>query len=286
MPDWTETNQTIDGPSDIAPDAVTLEEAQESEYTWRLLVWGEPGLGKTHFAYTAPKPLAYIDTEGKAEAIADKFDFGENEFMLWQPDGYGEAKTALDQALSFLDWWKDEEGRLGTIVVDSMSVLWPWAQQKYVDDYYSSDQSAEEVNFSSGFGGGKSDWKVIKRYHNKEFRQVMLETDYHVVWTAMSEEDYSAKMEKDLDHTPDKPAGEKENRYKCTDILKLEERDGRTAGFLQKSGRTKFRYRGLGYPTFDKHREVVEELANMETRDVPAEEYDGDYDFDIINADQ
>lgn len=278
MTDWTDQVVDKDGEREmpesaleLAPDAISHEEAKDREYKWRILVWGEPRVGKTHFCYTAPPPVAFIDTEGKGDSISHKFEFDDDKFAMWQPDDYDEAMKALDQALSFLEYWK-EKGEIGSLVVDSISIMWEWSKQKYVEDFYPG-RDIDDVNLTSGFGGSNSDWKIIKKYHNKDFRQPMLDSDFNLIWTAMAEEDYSRKLEEGLPYAPDKPAGEKSNRYKVTDVLRIVEDDkGIPTGMLEKTGLTKYRYSGLKYPTFDKHRTTIEEIETSELEDTPPEE--------------
>lgn len=248
--------------SDIAPGAVGPDEAANREKRWTIEIWSDPGMGKSHFGYSSQEPVCFIDTEGKADNLAHKFQ--DKTFFLWQPSDYDEALDALHEALDVLDRYREQTDKIGTIVVDSMSVMWGWSQQKYVEKFYPG-QDVDEVNFSSGFGGGQSDWKQIKRYHNVKFRQVMIDCPYHLVWTAMREEDYSKVMEGEADSPPDKPAGEKENIYKVDEIIRLrEDQQGRPVGELQKSGKIKHRYIGLSFPTFDKHRELVERIDEAE----------------------
>lgn len=286
MSDWLDDLDDPDDESaettaidDLAPDAMSLDEAAESEFTWRILIWAEPGMGKTHFAYSMPEPVCYIDTEGKADAIAHKFD---KRVWLWDPSSFDEAMAALDQALDTLAHVYDGgEGKKGTLVVDSMSVMWRFAQEKHVDKYYQG-KSVDEVNLSTGFGSGQSDWQHIKRYHNQQFRKRMLDSPFHLCWTAMSEEDYSRKMEEDLDVTPSKPAGEKENDFKATDVIRIQELpDGTPAGFVEKAALTKHRYGGLRWPTFDKHQELIRDIEDAELAGVPAAEMNPAYDVTI-----
>lgn len=291
MADWTdqvvdeeEESEVADSPLALAPDALSHDEAQDSEYKWRLLCWGEPRTGKTHFSYTAPPPLAFIDTEGKGDSISHKFEFEDDEFAMWQPDDYDEAMTALNQALDFLNYWKDEEGKTGTLVVDSISIMWEWSKQKYVEDFYPG-RDIDDVNLTSGFAGSNSDWKVIKKYHNKDFRQPILDSDFNFIWTAMAEEDYGKKLEEDLPYTPDKPAGEKSNRYKVTDVLRIVENDkGIPTGMLEKTGLTKYRYSGLEYPTFEKHKQTIREIEEAELEDIPPEEMDLTHDVKVAEG--
>lgn len=248
--------------SDIAPDATDVQEAAENEPRWSILAWAEPGKGKSHFAYTMPDPIVFVDTEGKADELADKFTA--KDIHIFTPSDYDEAKAAVEKGLEVLDAYRTQQDRIGTIVVDSMSDMWEWAQTKYVDVYY-PNQSRDEVNLSAGIGTSESsDWKQIKAYHNAKFRKQMVESPYHLCWTAMEKDDFDAVLN-DGEKRAKKPAGEKTNVYKADEVFRIrEDSQGRPVGELHKSGKIKHRYTGLVYPTFDKHREVVEAIKNAE----------------------
>ena len=268
-PETTQTASVDDVPDgisdvdigDVAPSAMTTDEAAEQPYLWRILGWAEPGKGKTHFGFTMPQPVCIIDTEGKAHNLASKFE--DKVTYIWQPDDYDEAREALNEAISVLHKYL-EKGHRGTIVVDSMSEMWEWSKQKYVSKAYQG-KTLDEVNLSSNMGrSGESDWKVIKRYHNKRFREVMIDTPFHFYWTAMQTDDYEAIMEGD-EGNPKKPVGERDNAYKVDQVLRfVEGADGEPVGQLQKNGLSKYSYTGLRYPTFDKHQQVCEEIRDLE----------------------
>lgn len=250
--------------SDIAPNAMTREQAEQKERKQGIMVWGDPGLGKTHFAYTMPEPVCIIDTEGKGNDIAHKFD---KDVFIWQPSDYDGVIEALEESFKILAEYKSQADMLGTICVDSMSIMWDWAQQKYVEFAYPTKDDPSDVKFSSNMGQkGQSDWKQIKRYHNTKFRQRILDSPYHFCWTAMRGEDYAAVMDGETSVPPDKPVGEKNNEYKANYIIKIEEGpDGAPVGHLQKSALTKHNYINLKYPTFDKHKALLDAIDAVET---------------------
>jgi len=143
--------------TDIAPSAQSKEEAENADHLWRFLVYGNPGVGKTHFACSMPGPVMFIDTEGKGNAIFDKFD---KEIVYWSPENYDELTNALAEAIDTLDsiFAGDvdglEAGTRGTIVVDSMALCWDWAQQKYVSMAYPG-KSVDDIEFQSALQGGR-----------------------------------------------------------------------------------------------------------------------------------
>jgi len=263
--------------SKIAPDAVDVEDAAESEHQWKVLWWGNESVGKSHACYTFPEPVCYIDTEHKADDIAHKFS--DKTVKIWQPNNFDEAVEARDQALAFLSEYESQFGERGTVVVDSMTDMWQWAQYKYVEKYYSS-ADPEDVQLSL------EDWGPIKKIHNESFRQEFERCDYHVSWTATRKDDLSTKIEESMDSTPDKPGGETDNVYKVNSIIRLHTDDrGIPFGDLQKSGILRFKYLGLTRPTFEKHREVVKHLQEIEESGANSvqeveEAYNLDYELD------
>lgn len=276
---------TKDIPFDsLAPDAVTVDEASQREKRWTIEVWGQPGLGKSHFGMSGISPVCVIDTEGKADQLAHKFDGSEyGDPFIFEPSNYDEAVDSLNQAIDLLDKFRSEYDVIGTIVVDSMSIMWEWSQQKYVNKFYPSADGPEDVELQTGFGSGKSDWKQIKNYHNSRFRQIMLDTPYHLIWTAMAEDDYDAQMQGNRNAM--KPSGENKNPYKVDEVLRLREgKSGETIGELQKSGKVKHRYTGLRYPTFEKHSEVVNAIDEAESNNRDMASVEGRYEIRVVEG--
>lgn len=242
--------------SNLAPGAVDVQEAAEQEHQWKVLWWGNESVGKSHACYTFPEPVCYIDTEHKADDIAHKF--ADKTVQIWQPNNFDEAVEARDQAFTYLSEYESQVGERGTIVVDSMSDMWQWAQYKYIDKYM-PNTDPEDANL------GLEDWGPIKKIHNEGFRQGFERCDYHVSWTATRKDDLNRKIEEDMDSTPDKPGGEGDNVYKVNSIVRLRtDKRGIPFGDLQKSGLLRFKYLGLTRPTFQKHKEVVEHLSEIE----------------------
>jgi len=277
--------------SDIAPSSSSKEEAEDMGHRWRFLVYGNPGVGKTHFACSMPGPIAFIDTEGKGNAIFDKFD---KEIVYWQVEDYDELSQALAEALDTLNAIKDgdvdgfEAGTIGTIVVDSMALCWEWAQQKYVQMAYPG-KSVDDVEFQSALqGGGQSDWKAIKRLHNEEFRKLMLDSDFHFCWTATSSEDYGAVLSGDADEPPMKPDGEKNNVYKCSELVHIFEGDqGRPMANLRKSALTRIKFGRMLWPDAAKVQDAITTLhdAEMSDEDVHLDNLEDELNVDLYTGD-
>lgn len=266
----------------LAPNAMNVGEAAEKESQHKIMCWSDEGQGKTHFGYTMPEPICFIDTENKADDIAHKFS--DKEVHIWQPEDFDEACDHRDEALNFLSEWKAQTGELGTIVVDSMAVMWEWSQYKFIEEWY-PNTPPEDVNIEL------QDWPKIKEYHNNHFRKPFESCDFHVYWTSTRKDDVGEAISNDdIDEAPDKPGGEKENVYKVNSIIRLYlDGNGVPVGDLQKSGLTQFKYIGLTRPTFQKHIDLLDEIERIEAKDVTnvgevREEYSLDYDVDFTEA--
>jgi len=160
--------------------------------------------------------------------------------------------------LSLLSEYKSQADKQGTLVVDSMADIWEWSQHKYIEKWY-PDTPPDQVDLQL------QDWPKIKDYHNKQFRKGIEDCDFHVGWTTTRKDDVGSAIENDLDHTPDKPGGETNNSYKVNSIIRLYQgSDGVPVGDLQKSGLVRFKYLGLKRPTFEKHKELVEHIEEIE----------------------
>lgn len=248
----------------IAPKATSRDEAAQRDKSKTLLVWGAEGTGKSHIAHSAPQPICYIDTEGKADELADKFEG--KEIHYWKPESYEEAADALDDALAVLDQYY-QAGHRGTIVVDSMGVMWEWAQVHHMLQTRPSADSLAEVQFKGAFGqedGG--DWQEIKAYHNTQFRDRILNSPYHAVLTAGRKEKYDYDGET-MD-TMWKPDGEKHNKYAVKDVVRLQTNsEGKTAGNLRKAARTRRSFIGLEWPDWEAIYDAIDMMVEAEKSD-------------------
>lgn len=250
--------------SEVAPSAMSRDEAIDKPKTDTVLIWADPGDGKTHYGYTMPDPVCVVDTEGKAHEIAHKFDgLTDDDPFIWHVEDYDEALAAVREALDVLNAFKDEFGVRGTLMVDSMSKMWDWSKTKYKDEKYPNTPNEEvEISFDSGIAV----WNDIKEYHNEDFRSLMLNTGFNVCWTARRKEDVKKSIEEDPDYKPYKPEGEKGNAYEANTVLHVHRNnpEGVPQAVLEKEGAIKNRYAGLDYPTHEKHREVVEAIEEVE----------------------
>lgn len=259
----------------LAPDAISREQAAEQDKQRTLLVWGPEGSGKSHIAHSAPEPLCYIDTEGKADELAEKFDKRIHYFVA---DDYKEAKAALEQSIDVLSEYLDH-GVRGTIVVDSMTAMWEYAKVDYAKFAYQTE-NLSEVNFQSELEGEK-DWTKIKARHNEEFREEILESPFHVVFTSGQKEDYNGVFEgKGKAWVPD---GEKWNRYAVKDVVRLRRNEsGETVADLRKAAKTRYSFAGLEWPTWEKIYDAIDQIYEAEQAEEAIDL--SDWPFDVIDG--
>ena len=98
----------------------------------KILSYGNFSTGKTHFALSSPQPIYIIDTENGASPLANKFPDAKVLNISAMDNNNVEEKDEVanfekfQEVVDYLCSLKDEE--VGTIVVDSISDIWEWAQ--------------------------------------------------------------------------------------------------------------------------------------------------------------
>lgn len=270
------------------PDSGTsVGQLAERDRRWKIMVWGRPGLFKTHFACTMPEPVALVDLEGKAQDTAGKFR--DREIVVWEPGDFREAQAHLQDALEWLESYQNATGKTGTIVVDSMSLAWEWAQTAYKTEAYPMTPN-EDVTLTSNLGNSQeADWPHIKGMHNSEFRRLMIESDFHICWTAGEQEDYERVLSKnvDVDGKPMTDEGEKNNQHKADSVLRARYDDERgKVGDLVKSNFTDNKFVGMKKPTFPKFEQSIEgiEEAEADPDGVERSELNQQFDLEVISG--
>lgn len=267
------TSENSRGPPE-PESGMTLEETQAIERRWKVLCWGPPKIFKTHMGFTMPEPIAFLDLEGKADDVAGKFS--DKDIRVWQPKRmeaepdtkFRRAKKALNEALEWLDWYWENEDQRGTIVVDSMSLMWEWAQIHHkIENYPLKDP--ETVELSANFKSSQeSDWAVIKEYHNGEFRDRITDSPYHFYWTAMQRVEFEESLSDDENRRFLEPTGEPKNDYKADTIIRARKnKDRGKVGDLVGSNFTDNVFVGLTRPTFPDVREAIEAIEQAEAGD-------------------
>lgn len=127
----------------------------------KLLVFGDSGVGKTHFLLSAPKALV-CDTEGGTDLFEGRKGFN---FSVWEDDD-GCKTTSVKETRKAMSYIQTAQGRKDyeTFCVDPYSAIWDDIQiqrQDYKETKrkYSTDNEADVTAFT------QSDWMVVKRLH-------------------------------------------------------------------------------------------------------------------------
>ncbi len=98
----------------------------------KILSYGNFSTGKTHFALSSTKPVYIIDTENGASPLADKFPDANVINICNVEGGDADDKDEVKNFENFqatIDYLiKLPDDQIGTIVVDSISDIWDWAQ--------------------------------------------------------------------------------------------------------------------------------------------------------------
>lgn len=275
--DEEETDESEPEPTSGPPEptnAMTPSQVADLDRRWKILTFGPPKLFKTHFGFTMPEPIAFLDLEGKADDVASKFE--DKEMRVWQPKRmeaepdtkFRRAKKALDEALEWLEWHHEHNDEVGTVVVDSISLLWEWAQIHHkIENYPMKDE--DDIELSSNFkSSAESDWAVIKEYHNAEFRERITDSPFHFYWTAMERVDFEETLNEDDNNRIMESTGEPKNDYKADTIIHARSHpEHEKAGDLVGSNFTDNRFVGLPRPTFPKLRDAIEQIEEAEASD-------------------
>ena len=98
----------------------------------KILSYGNFSTGKTHFALSSERPVYIIDTENGASPLADKFpDAQILNICNIDKDDINEKDEvtnfeSFQDTIDYLVKLPDKE--VGTIIIDSISDIWDWAQ--------------------------------------------------------------------------------------------------------------------------------------------------------------
>jgi hypothetical protein len=189
---------------------VTAEDIAGMIYPFRILIWGMPNTGKTHFLMTMPEPVCIIDTEGRYGLLVKKFRVCkdcEHEWMTGEVDpktrkpvggsicpacksknvryknimgirclSSEDARNAANLFIQILKEHFDKTGKVGTIGVDNISKVWDGVQTEYSQEKYGSMPNVTMDPMS--------DYKFINPKHNEQFRDKILGTMFNVVLIA------------------------------------------------------------------------------------------------------
>jgi len=156
----------------------------------KVLVWGEPEVGKTHFALTFPEPIYVIDTEFGVAPLLAKEPFKSKEVYVYEAARLSEETAEIDPAASLdavekaLTVLLRKQLTKGTVVIDSVTDIWQW-HQAWLEQL--SDVRRTQTGQILRFEWGRANMRYRKLILRLMARPV------HVVLTAQSQEVYDAQ---------------------------------------------------------------------------------------------
>lgn len=179
----------------------------------KMVIYGEPGVGKSVFASKAPKPF-FITTDGNYEWLEE---FGAKEEDHIQVNSWSEAKKAF--SLNFDDY--------ETIVVDLTEDLFKWCEHEYC--VKNKLEHVSDVGYGKGYDSTRNEFflEICK----------VIGLDKHIIFI-MHGTTFVEKDRRGVEHTkyapstriPDKVLDMIEGRvrYFLRCYLKAEEQDDKT----------------------------------------------------------
>lgn len=168
---------------------------------FRLSIFGESGVGKTHLCANAPGEVFFIDTEGTAKTVIDKQDMDQRKKIRLmnvkqkftdevEIINYTATLEGLEKAVDSIYRYTqgDPENGVpkpprGTIVIDSASDLWDWLQ------FWLSIQT-DLARAKSG-KMIQTEWQRPNKRH-KEILDKLLLTGWNVILTAQAHPVYDS----------------------------------------------------------------------------------------------
>jgi len=162
----------------------TLKEAKKDRGI-KILSFGNFTTGKTHFALSSKAPIYIIDTENGASPLADKFPDAKVLSISNMDADNVEEKDEVNNFQNYIEvidyLVKLPEEEVGTIVIDSVTDIWEWAQAY-----------AKIKIFKIGIEDRLKqqwDWGVINKLYSKPL-QKLINCNCNVILTAREGEVY------------------------------------------------------------------------------------------------
>ena len=152
----------------------------------KILSYGNFSTGKTHFALSSEKPVYIIDTENGASPLADKFPDAkvinisnmdsDNIEEKDEVNNFENYQTAISHLISLPD------AEVGTIIVDSISDIWDWAQAYAKTKIF---KIPVEQRFTQQW-----DWAVPTKLYLKQILK-LINKNCNVILCARAAEEYA-----------------------------------------------------------------------------------------------
>lgn len=156
----------------MSKEVITLniESLSERKKTLNVLIYGEPGVGKTTFASTAPRPILWLEAEGGTHSIADTEGID-----IVKVGGLETYRDVLKYLYANPDAYK-------TVVLDSITETQAAMLKEIMQNVVSDDYSRNE--FMPQF----AEWGQVTGVM-REIARAFRDLPMHTVITALTRED-------------------------------------------------------------------------------------------------
>ncbi len=205
----------------------------------KILIYGDSGSGKTHFALTFPN-CAVIDTEGSTELFEDRFDFD----VLRTAD-YRTIMQALNQI--------EDGGKYETVVIDPITIIWQVLTE--AGQMMAERRAARYNKPADDASMTPRDWGILKRRMNAVYHKLSNMPCNVIVCARLK--DLVEKRGSDFIKTGEKPDGEKNIKYIFDIIIKLEMRGSRRFARIEKDRSGRLGTKDIENISFDHFAELL-----------------------------
>jgi hypothetical protein len=152
----------------------------------KVLIWGEPGSGKSRFALTFPKPLV-IDLEKSTAWYAKEFYFYKAEIDKSRKETKNATiltKTIIDEIIS-----GEYRGEIETLIIDPITDLLDNIETLCISDYEKMiNKKVSELNQLE-----KTKWYAFRRDKTREMLDMIIQLPVNIVWVARSKNMWDKK---------------------------------------------------------------------------------------------
>jgi hypothetical protein len=173
----------------------------------KVLIYGQEGVGKTHFMYTAPKPLFILATEERTKLILPKFANldNKNDIGIVLVKSYDDVLRMAELAIKRLQSVEKEKGVIGTIAIDSISTFKDYCMMKRAVENGFDGRDFAQIKFSP-----RDDYGFINAYHDK-VRDTIIDSGFNVIVTAKEKAKYNTTDQFKIDDYL--PEGKNDNAH-------------------------------------------------------------------------
>lgn len=154
----------------MSKSTLKIEKLEERDQHAKVLVYGEPGVGKTVFASSAPRPILWLESEGGTVSIGDKSGID-----IAKVQGLETYREALTYLQANPDTYK-------TVVLDSFTETQAAVLKEIMKAVHAADIQRDE------FSPQYSEWGRLVGVM-REIARGFRDLEMHVVITALTRED-------------------------------------------------------------------------------------------------